>query len=145
MKILFFFFQIDITWNYIWSKINVLDYPKSCFLVIYAKKCSLAKITCEMISEATLTWNEEGIYKNDNINVKNVQTNTVDKLFYKYISILYHCIAMRCAIICVTFSHICIQGVIGTGRVQVNVAVLRNLIVAHNAPLFSLKKHTCKM
>ena len=39
-----------------------------------------------MISEATLIWNAEGPYKNDNINVKNVPTNMVGKLFYKYIS-----------------------------------------------------------
>ena len=81
-----FFFQIDITWNYIWSNISVLDHPKFCFLVICAKKCSPAKITWEMISEAILIWNVEEPYKNDNINVKNVQMNMVDKLFYKYIS-----------------------------------------------------------
>ena len=81
-----FFFQIDITWNYIWSNISVLDHPKFCFPVICAKKCSPAKITWEMISEAILIWNVEEPYKNDNINVKNVQMNMVDKLFYKYIS-----------------------------------------------------------
>ena len=39
-----------------------------------------------MISEAILIWNVEEPYKNDNINVKNVQMNMVGKLFYKYIS-----------------------------------------------------------
>ena len=39
-----------------------------------------------MISEAILIWNVEEPYKNDNINVKNVQMNMVDKLFYKFIS-----------------------------------------------------------